>query len=386
MFHYHNFKSSSAHVLSTIICFATIIILAGCGGGGGGSASDAPHFNSHSYLYMASGDLGGTISQTQLVSGTSIPLNPSTVPSAKTPSTAIASPDGHYFYVADKNSGAIYQYAISGTGILQPLSPGSITLTNGAQPSFMLFDNSGRYLYIASISTSTISVLSVGDDGTLTRLGADINLNGQPMTLASDHSGNIYASLFNVNGNTIVHFTSSNGPLTHQSEVSIPGDSIWDTMLVDTNRNKLYAVREGAGTNTGTIVVYNIDAGGNLTQSGNPIPTNSNPENALIDNTGSVLVMHTGNGLDSYNLNNDSYLNSQQLAHQTPNIMTPPFKPTAPDNDIHQSIMEGTSDNGVYAVCSVETYRLSVGTQGLGSPSVAFSGTTPIATAAVVNR
>jgi 6-phosphogluconolactonase (cycloisomerase 2 family) len=115
------------------------------------------------------------------------------------PVAVAADPFFNFVYVLDKGSNEVSQYSLaSGTGVLSPLSPGSVSA--GVTPtSFVVVSgttgtalgstltNSTDYVYVANNAASTLSVFSLNTTtGLLAPVGSAVTVSGNPSIVAAN--------------------------------------------------------------------------------------------------------------------------------------------------------------------------------------------------------
>jgi 6-phosphogluconolactonase (cycloisomerase 2 family) len=79
---------------------------------------------------------------------------------------------GRFAYVTNTGSGTTTGYQVARDGKLTRLTAGGITGTTGGGPTDAATDRDGETLYILSPSIGQIVTFHVGQDGSLTLLGA----------------------------------------------------------------------------------------------------------------------------------------------------------------------------------------------------------------------
>jgi DNA-binding beta-propeller fold protein YncE len=84
----------------------------------------------------------------------------------------VATPDGHYLYVANTASSTISGYALTGGGGVSAL-PGTIVATfpAGSVDLDLAISGDGKYLYSVNSGTGAIGMLKIKSDGTLQMIG-----------------------------------------------------------------------------------------------------------------------------------------------------------------------------------------------------------------------
>jgi len=90
--------------------------------------------------------------------------------SGDNPVGAVADPTGRFLYVANFNGTSIGMFSIDGlTGVLTPLSPGTIAAPGGSSPVSLAMDGSGQFLFVALQGPITTAVFKVDpNNGVLT--------------------------------------------------------------------------------------------------------------------------------------------------------------------------------------------------------------------------
>jgi 6-phosphogluconolactonase (cycloisomerase 2 family) len=350
----------------------------GCGGGGGGSTSTAlPRQGAGSnYLYLATADAGGVVAQSKISGVVGSTLAPANVASAKSPSGVIASPGGHFVYVADTATGSVYQYSIASTGVLLPLTPSRVAIGASGGSMSIAEDGAGRSVY--AVSTSSMAVLTVGSDGSLS-LKSSIATSGPPMALAAAGES-VFATIFNQSGNSLIAYhVASDGSLTQTSAVALSGASVWDGLATDPLGRAIYVLREGAGGGTGSIMAFAVDAGGTLTSMGAPVE-GGNPSAGVVDAAASTLYVLDGVEVRTFSLAGGSLAEMPNvlLPVATPQGIQAPFTPTSPAFSTAQVLID--PGNSCVYTSGVGSSVFAVPLGSGGAPS-----TTPVAVESTIN-
>jgi 6-phosphogluconolactonase (cycloisomerase 2 family) len=122
-----------------------------------------------------------------------------TLGSSKTSDNALAiDSTGSYLYIARSgDSSGVAVYKIDSGGVLNQITGSPFAA--GAQPFFVILDTTGKYLYVANRSESTISGYSIGTGSALTALsGSPYTSGSQVNSLGVDKSGKyLLAGAFN---------------------------------------------------------------------------------------------------------------------------------------------------------------------------------------------
>lgn len=139
--------------------------------------------------------------------GTLTALNGGVPVSAGVQPSAIASdPAGSYVYVTDSSAGTVLGYSVSG-GTLKPLTSGTgggNTFAAGTQPSAIVVDPSGRYVYVTNLLDATVMAYS-RSGGALTPM-ASYATGLQPVALGIDPALHEYLYTVNFLGSSVSDF------------------------------------------------------------------------------------------------------------------------------------------------------------------------------------
>lgn len=118
--------------------------------------------------------------------------NPVQVVQPGTNPTGIAiDPSGSHLYVANTQDNSISIYSIGSDGSLTELSGSPIgQASTYSAPIALMVDNSAKYLYVANEATSNLSAYTIGSDGSLSILSTSpFGTSSQPRFITSDTSG-----------------------------------------------------------------------------------------------------------------------------------------------------------------------------------------------------
>jgi 6-phosphogluconolactonase (cycloisomerase 2 family) len=227
------------------------------------------------YLYVANFGttalFGSTVSQYSIgANGLLTPLLTPTVNvgPASAPNGVTATKD--YVYVADYGTGKVSQFSISPTdGTLQ--NPAVVAAGSG--PSMVALSPSGAFAYVPNYSDNmpagTVSVYSVNaTNGTLTPVGAAVTAGAGANFVAIDPSGK-YAYVANLNGNSISQFNidANTGELTPMSTATVTTTNP-RSIAIDPNGPYVYVANGVSTVNTATVgetvSQYTISSSGSL--------------------------------------------------------------------------------------------------------------------------
>lgn len=248
---------------------------------------------STTYLYAVNVN-GGSISQYKIgADGALTPLNPDVFTIGHTSGSATATPDGKFFYVADRDAD-VTQLVVNNDGTLGANTPEFVT-SAGSGTLCPITDPSGKFLYVSDFGQSGILEYKINSDGTLTpNSPASIAAGGFPDLLGMTASGKfLYAP--NLNDGTISQYkVNSNGTLTANSPALFTLPSGAGPIQVDTNAKGTVAYVPDQDLN----VVYQLKIQSNGTLKKNStVPVNSagnvtldgSGKFAYVDDSGSLL-------------------------------------------------------------------------------------------------
>ena len=161
----------------------TIALLSSCGGGGsdvGGGVAG------YAYIVSAMPQSQGAAAPYAIhANGSLSPLSSGPVPTGMNPTSIVADPTGHYVYVVNQGDDTISQFSVSSDGVLTALSPATVSVANpsGSTSYSASIDPGGRYLYVvgrffypsgpavpALVAPGVVLQFSIGSSGALTPL------------------------------------------------------------------------------------------------------------------------------------------------------------------------------------------------------------------------
>ena len=166
---------------------------------------------SGSYLYVSAYDTtanaGYVFGFSVASTGALTPLNGGVpVPAGIQPSAIASDPTGSYVYVTDSSAGKVLGYAVN-AGALTPLTSGAgggNTFQAGTQPSAILADPSGHYVYVTNLLDATVTAYSI-NAGALTQIGT-YTTGQQPVALGIDPALHTYLYTVNFLGSSVSDF------------------------------------------------------------------------------------------------------------------------------------------------------------------------------------
>src|SRR5207244_9560225 len=103
------------------------------------------------------------------------------------PGWLVVSKNGRYAYTANAGSGTISGFAVGHDGSLTLLDASGVTanLGAGSHPLDETFSSNGRYFYNLTDGRHAISAFRIGEDGSLTSVGAVGGLPAGDVGIAS---------------------------------------------------------------------------------------------------------------------------------------------------------------------------------------------------------
>ncbi len=170
-------------------------------------------------------------------------------------------------------------------------------------PTWIMTDRAGQYLYIVNGGNNTISEYSINQtNGQLTPLGTPtIATGGSPLFATTDVNGHVYVA--NESGPSVSAYSITGGSGSNAGQLTLIGEtpiaSATDTINVITspNGNYLYIVDNGSG-GAGQVFAYGLNpATGALSSPiGTAQPTGTGPTGIAIDPTGVLLAIDSNDG------------------------------------------------------------------------------------------
>jgi 6-phosphogluconolactonase (cycloisomerase 2 family) len=169
------------------------------------------------------------------------------------PASIAINPADTFAYVANFDDGTVSQYVIGAGGALNPIpgEPATVAAYPQGNPSYIIVDPTGRYVYVTNQSAGRISEYSIGADGALTSIGttADAATSQGPSFIAISASGS-YAYVADSASDDVSQYTIANGVLTPMAVPSVTtgaGSAPYGVTIDATGRYLYVAERITAG-------------------------------------------------------------------------------------------------------------------------------------------
>ncbi|MBU6512584.1 MAG: beta-propeller fold lactonase family protein [Betaproteobacteria bacterium] len=213
--------------------------------------------------------------------------------SGSQPTNLLVDPGGHYLYVANQGANSLSQYTLGANGAPTPMSPA--TVSTGSSPLFLAIDSSGRYLYATNGSSNTVSQYTIGASGALSPMGTPSVATGSLPRGIATHPNAAYAYVANNSSSTVSQYAiGSGGALTPLSPATVGAAGSPSGIAVDPSGRYAYA----ALTSANAVAQYTIAGNGTLSPMATPtIAAGPNAYEIAVDPSGRyVYVGSTGSG------------------------------------------------------------------------------------------
>jgi 6-phosphogluconolactonase (cycloisomerase 2 family) len=250
-------------------------------------------------------------------------------------------PTGQFLYVIDRSANTLYGFQIQQSqtgatpfGSLQPIANGAPF--SGAnfsfnEPTWVMVDRAGQYLYVVSAGNRIINGYAINFDGTLTPVGSATPLpqtgNG-PVYATTDSQGRIFVAN-SIDNSVSAYLINNDGTWSLSQTLAIAGATQVINVKTDPAGLYLYVLDKG-GANGGQVFAYPFipQVAGNLFGDpiGQPQAVGSSPNGISVDPTGVFLAV------DNSGNNNLSLLTivKGSANNTTPGELLPTTQGTAP--------------------------------------------------------
>jgi 6-phosphogluconolactonase (cycloisomerase 2 family) len=219
--------------------------------------------------------------ESHVVTPTGVAAVSKTLSSSSSSSSAITSLLFVTAYDSTANNGYLYGFSVGTDGALAPLSARPLLISAGADPTALVGDNSGNYLYVTDAASGNVLSYAISSSGTLSAVGSYAS-GAAPSAITMDPSAN-WVYVTNRTDSTIVAFSASNGVLTRLASQATGSEPV--AVGVDpSHRHFVFTVNYLGSSLSG----YGINTDGTLFGSQNsPYTTNTLP-------TAAVAIPHGG--------------------------------------------------------------------------------------------
>jgi len=234
--------------------------------------------------------IGGTLTEvkyppaTQPIPPACTANNPGSCPLSIAPAspTGLAT-TGNMLFVAQSTAGAgsVSTYTFDTTsGVLK--TPAASTTAVGVNPSAMVMDSSGKFLFLTDSSASKVGVVSIGSSGQLVPVGTPVSTGPTPLNVWAHPSGKFLYTANQgltvgttncVNGDVSAFSIDSSGALAPLSGSPFAAGPCPSYVATDSSGSFLFVANGSPNSVTpnNSISVFSIDSSGALKQVGSPV-------------------------------------------------------------------------------------------------------------------
>jgi len=176
----------------------------------------------------------------------------------------------------------------------------------GTSPTGLVLDSGKKFLYVGNTdpSAKSVSIFTVGGDGTLTQNGPATVINVSPRAMAIDASGKYLLITTNFTNQILVFsLDSASGAITLVD--SLPTNSSPNDLKISPTSNFVYV----SNSDSALITAFSLDStSGQLTQIGSPVPAGLGVSGLAIDSQSRYLYAAntSGNTVSAYSINSVS--------------------------------------------------------------------------------
>jgi DNA-binding beta-propeller fold protein YncE len=263
----------------------TIALLTACGGSGNDIGGRGGGGTGYAYIATTSSSSQGSVIPYAISGdGALSPLSSGPVPTGMNPTSIVADPTGHYVYVVNQGDATISQFSVGSGGALTALSPAVVSISipsAGVRGYAASIDPNGHYLYVADqpypvdppSALPTVLQFSIGSGGALTPLSpSSVNLSSLTTgPLAIDPGGqHAYVPA----GAQVFQFSiSNNGTLVPLATPSVATTGAVNVTIAPDGRTAYVLSSCIDIACDGQISVYSVAADGTLSPTGSTTGT-----------------------------------------------------------------------------------------------------------------
>lgn len=260
-----------------------------------------------SYAYVGNNGTPYGVSVYSLGSGGALnALTVSPILTSGAVGSVAVTPNGQYAYAVGQTSGTLYEYAVTGSSGLTPLS--TATTNPGAQATNLIVDPTGHFVFVA-MQTSLGAVIVYPIDQTTGVLGKGVSYSAGNATLrlATDPAGKYLYATNNIDGSVSQFSIDPTTGALKQIAPAVTGMSGARDVVV--NPAGTYAFVSSYGNKTVTVFSINATTGA-LNQVGTPTVLPNTVWGLAIDPTGKYLYIagYGGNVVYEYSVDSNGAL------------------------------------------------------------------------------
>jgi 6-phosphogluconolactonase len=202
-------------------------------------------------------------------------------------------PSGRFLYVANpgQNENDISLFTIASNGVPSEIFPRTSVAPDATQPTLLVMDPAGSFLYVMNAGSSNISVFSINaKSGVLSPVAnSPFNIGLPLLNMQPTPSGNfLYVTAVGQNNGLILGFSVTSGSLTLASQIANSDGTNPLGLAIDPTGTFLYV----ANTSSNSISIFKISSSGVLSEvSGSPLNTYNAPIALLLDPKGQFLYV-----------------------------------------------------------------------------------------------
>jgi 6-phosphogluconolactonase (cycloisomerase 2 family) len=223
------------------------------------------------------------------------------IASGANPDGVAVDPTGRFVYVANVNGSTVSMYSINQTtGALTSITT---AIASGTAPYGIAVDPTGRFVYAVNFTDSTVSMYSISQTtGALTSITTAIVSGTNPQFIAVDPTGRfVYVSNSGVTTISMYSINQTTGALTSIATAVTSGSSP-EGIAIDPTGRFVYVAN--AGGNTVSMFSINQTTGA-LTSITTAIASGNGPQGVAVDPTGRFVyvINYTASTVSMYSIN-----------------------------------------------------------------------------------